>query len=72
MYLQKKNVNMKTLKEIAKSLNVSEKKASDIKQKIESREYPGVPSYMIWGTGKKKEYNLEKFKRYLNNEKNSK
>ena len=59
---------MKTLKEIAKSLNISEKKASDIKQKIESKEYPGVPSYMVWGTGKNKEYNLEKFKRYLSYE----
>jgi hypothetical protein len=53
----------RTLKEIAKVLNISEKKASKIKQEIESDF--SCPSYMVWGTGKQKGYNVESFRRKL-------
>ena len=56
---------MNTLKKVAKKLNISESKASKIKQKIELNEYPNIPTHMIWGTGKKKKYRLELFKKYF-------
>lgn len=54
-----------TLKQVANELNISEAKAQRIKQKIENNEFPGVPRYMVWGTGNKKAYILDTFKRYL-------
>jgi hypothetical protein len=64
--------NVKTLKEIAEILNISEQKASKIKTKIEITEFCNIPSYMIWGTGKNKYYNTDKFKYYLENKIGSK
>ena len=54
---------VKTLKEVSKSLKISIKKASEIKQKIENK--IGCPSYMVWGTGKQKGYLLSSFEKYL-------
>ncbi|WP_163398140.1 hypothetical protein [Flavobacterium fluviatile] len=50
---------VKTLKEVAKILKISESKASEIKKKIESD--IGAPSYMVWGTGTQKGYLLSSF-----------
>jgi len=55
---------MKTLKQIAEKLKISPAKASKIKREIESKEFPGVPPYMVWGTGSKKKYDLDKFRKY--------
>ena len=57
---------MKTLKEVAEKLNISVNKASIIKKKIESKYYRGVPSFMVWGTGNKKKYDIDLFKKMLN------
>ena len=56
---------MKTLKEVATSLKISLAKASRIKRRIENDKYPNVPPYMIWGTGTRKNYNVDHFKKYL-------
>ena len=57
---------MKTLKGIAKELGISLSKASRIKQSIEAEKYPGVPPFMVWGTGSQKQYSVNAFKNYLN------
>ena len=56
---------MKTLKQVARALRISETKASRIKRKIEEELYPGVPSFMVWGYGEGKRYNLKTFREYL-------
>lgn len=54
---------VKTLKEVAKCLNISIKKASEIKLKIENK--IGCPAYMVWGTGSQKGYVLSSFEKYI-------
>jgi len=56
-------MKIKTLKEVAKILKISVKKASKIKQIIENE--IGAPKYMVWGTGDKKGYSLESFEKKL-------
>ncbi|MCF8307843.1 MAG: hypothetical protein K9I68_02425 [Bacteroidales bacterium] len=57
---------MDTLKKVSKALGISLSKASKIKREIEHKEFPGVPPFMVWGTGSKKKYPPEKFRKYLN------
>ena len=55
----------KTIKGVAKALNISYTKAYRTKRRIEDTLYPNVPPFMVWGYGEGKCYNLKTFKEFL-------
>jgi hypothetical protein len=61
--IHKNYSKVKTLKDVAKHLKISNKKASEIKQKIENK--INAPKYMVWGTGNQKGYSLSSFAKEL-------
>ena len=55
----------KTIKDVAKALDVSYAKAYRAKCRIEDTLYPFVPKAIIWGSRGHKFYNLRTFKKFL-------
>ena len=58
--------SVKTLKEVSQILNISPKQVREIKLKIQ-KECGYAPSWMVFGTGEKKKYIIESFKKHIKN-----